>query len=67
LLSNNIKINIQITIILSAVLYGREVWYLTLRKAYRLRMFENTVMRKILTPKRESVTGKCRKLHNEEI
>ena len=67
LLSNNININIQKIIILTAVLYGCEVWYLTLRKTYRLRIFENRVLGKIVTPKRDSVTGKCRKLHNEEI
>jgi hypothetical protein len=30
-------------------------------------MFENRVLRKIFGPKRDEVTGKWRKLHNEEL
>ena len=30
-------------------------------------MFKNGVLRRIFGPKREEVTGKCRKLHNEEL
>jgi hypothetical protein len=30
-------------------------------------MFENRVLRKILGPKRDGVTGEWRKLHNEEL
>jgi len=33
----------------------------------RLRAFENTVLRRIFGPKRDEVTGKWRKLHNEEL
>jgi hypothetical protein len=29
--------------------------------------FENRVMRRIFGPKRDEVTGECRKLHNEEM
>jgi hypothetical protein len=32
-----------------------------------LRVFENMVLRKIFGPKRDEVTGECRKLHNEEL
>jgi hypothetical protein len=32
-----------------------------------LRVFENRVLRRILGPKREDVTGEWRKLHNEEL
>ena len=32
-----------------------------------MRMFENRVLRRIFGPKRDEVTGKWRKLHNEEI
>jgi len=67
LLAKNIKINTQRTIILPVILYWCEAWYLTLRKKYRLRMFEKRVLRKILPPKRDGITGKWRKLHNEEI
>jgi len=30
-------------------------------------MFENRVLRRIFGPKRDEVTGECRKLHNEEL
>jgi hypothetical protein len=30
-------------------------------------MFENRVLRKIFGPKRDEVTGECRKLHNEDL
>jgi hypothetical protein len=40
---------------------------LTLREEHRLRVFENRVLRRILGPKRDEVTGKWRKLHNEEL
>jgi len=32
-----------------------------------LRIFENRVLRRILGPKRDEVTGEWRKLHNEEL
>ena len=48
------------------VLYGCETWSLTLREEHRLRVFENWVLRRILGPKRDEVTGEWRKLHNEE-
>jgi hypothetical protein len=38
-----------------------------LRKNYRLRVFKNRELRKILPPKRDRVTGKWRKLQNKEI
>jgi hypothetical protein len=47
------------------VLYGSETWSLTLREEYRLRVFENRVLRRIFGLKRDEVTGECRKLHNE--
>ena len=40
---------------------------LALREERRLRVFENRVLRRIFGPKREEVTGECRKLHNEEL
>jgi hypothetical protein len=49
------------------VLYGCEAWSLTLREEYRLRVFENRVLRRIFGPKRDEVTGEWRKLHNEEL
>jgi hypothetical protein len=38
-----------------------------LRVKRRLRVFENRVPRRIFGPKRDEVTGKWRKLHNEEF
>ena len=44
------------------VLYGCEIWSLTLREEHRLRGFENRVLRRIF-----GVTGEWRKLHKEEL
>jgi hypothetical protein len=41
--------------------------YLTLREEYKLGAFENRVLRRILGPKRDEVTGGWRKLHNVEL
>jgi hypothetical protein len=48
------------------VLYGLETWSLTLREEYRLRVFENRVLRKIFGPKREEY-GSWAKLDNDEL
>jgi hypothetical protein len=66
LLSKNLKIRIYTTIILPAVLYGCEAWYLTLREEHRLGMFENRMLKRIFGLKRGEVTGEWRNLHNEE-
>jgi hypothetical protein len=50
LLSKNLKIGM--------VLYGCETWSLALREEHRLRVFENRVLRRILGPKRDEVTGR---------
>jgi len=67
LLYKNLKIKIYITIILPVVLYGCETWSLTLREERKLRLFENMVLRRIFGPRRDEVTGECRRLHNEEL
>jgi hypothetical protein len=54
------------TVILSVVLYGFEIWSLTLREEHRLRVTENRVLRKIFGPKREE-DGSWTKLHNDEL
>ena len=38
-----------------------------MREERRLRVFENRVLRRILGPKRDEVTGEWKKLHNEEL
>ena len=65
-LSKNLKIKIYSTIILP-VLYVC-VWNLLAHiEEHRLRVFENRVLRRIFGPKRDEVTGKWRKLQNEEL
>jgi hypothetical protein len=64
LLSRNIKVKIYKTISVPVVLYGCETWSLTLMEEHRLRVFENRFLRRIFGPKRDKVTGECRKLHN---
>jgi hypothetical protein len=38
-----------------------------LREVCRLRMLENRVLRRIFRPKKDEVTGKWGRLHNEEL
>jgi len=38
-----------------------------MREECRLRVFENTVLRRIFGPKRDEVTGEWKKLHNVEL
>jgi len=40
---------------------------LTLREDRKLRVFEKRVLRRILGPRRDEVTGEWRRLHNEEL
>jgi hypothetical protein len=60
--SKNIKVRIFKTIIMPVVLYGCEIWSLTLREEDRLR-----VLTRIFGPKRDKMTGSWRGLHNEEL
>ena len=59
-----LKMSLVINKILSVILYGCETWSL---EEHRLRVFQNTVLRRIFGPKREEVTGEWRKLHDEEL
>jgi len=67
LLSKNLKIKVHRTIFLAVVLYGCETWSLTLREERKLRVYENMVLRRIFGPRRDEVTGECRRLHKEEL
>jgi hypothetical protein len=49
------------------VLYGCEIWLLTLREKRRLRLFENSVLRRIFEPKGDEITREWRKIHDEEL
>jgi hypothetical protein len=44
-----------------------ETWSLTTKEEHRLRVFENKVLRRIVEPKRDEVTGGWRKLNSEEL
>ena len=66
LLSKNLNIKVYRTIILPVVFCGFETWSLTLREERRLRVFQSRMLR-IFGPKRDEVTGKLRKVHNEEL
>ena len=46
---------------------GVKSWSLTFREERRLRVFENRVLRRIFGPRRDKVTGECRKIHYEEM
>jgi hypothetical protein len=54
-------------IISPVVLCGCETWSLTLREERRLRVCESRVLRGIFGPKRDEVTGGCRRLFNQEL
>ena len=55
------------TIILPVVLCGCETWSLTLWEERRLRVLENSVLRRIFGPERDEVTGEWRKLRKGEL
>jgi hypothetical protein len=42
-------------------------WCLALREEHRLRVLDNRVLRRILGPERDEVTGEWRRLHKEEL
>ena len=42
------------------------VMYKTLREECKMKGFENIVLRRIFGPRRDEVTGECRRLHNKE-
>ena len=49
------------------VLYGCETRPFTFRDEYRLRVFENRVLKKIFEYKMDEVTGEWRTLHKGEL
>jgi hypothetical protein len=56
-LPKNIKIRTGRTIFLYVVLYGCGNWSLTVREKFKLRVFANRVLRRILRPKRDGNRG----------
>jgi hypothetical protein len=66
LITKNLSIKVYKTVILAVVLYGCEIWSLTLGKEHRLRVSENRVLRKIFGPKRKE-DGSWIKLQSYEL
>jgi len=50
-----LNIKIHRNIILPVVLCGCETWSFTLREEYKLRVFENKVLKSIFGPKRDEI------------
>jgi hypothetical protein len=50
------------SVTLPLVLYGCDTWSLILREEYKLRVFQNRMLRRIFVPKREEVEGGWRTL-----
>lgn len=48
-------------------LYGCETWSVSLRAEHRLKVLENTVLRKIPGGKRGEATGEWRRLHSVKL
>jgi hypothetical protein len=65
--SENTRIKICKTLIVSAILYGCETRSLTLREELRPSVLENVVLKRLFGSKRDKVTGEWRKLHNEGL
>ena len=65
-LSRRSKLRIYNSVIRPCVTYGCETWNLTVYAQKRLLVFENKVLRQILGPKRDPVTGRLRMRPNEE-
>ena len=57
LLSKNIKVKIQKTVIFPFVLYGCETWSSTVSDEHRTSVFGNRVLRKVFGPMMDSVMG----------
>ena len=62
-LSKNLKIKMYRIIILPVILCGFETWSLRLMRKYRLRVFQNKVLREVFGPHRVEVAGDRMKLH----
>jgi len=54
-------------IILPVLLYGCEIGFFTPWEEHGLRVLQNGVLRKLVGPEWDKVTGKCERTHNEEL
>jgi hypothetical protein len=50
-----------------ALLSAHHIFHISRIKVNAVRVFENRVLRKICSPKKDEVTGQWRRLHNEEL
>jgi hypothetical protein len=64
---SRLRVNAHRKTILPLVLYGYEIWSLTLREEQSLWEFQTRVLWKIFGPKQQNVTQEWRKLHNEDL
>jgi hypothetical protein len=48
-------------------MYDCESWSVTLKEECGLRVFKNSVLRRIFGPKKDEVTGVWRRLHSKEL
>jgi len=55
-------IKLDRTIVFPVALYGCETWSLTLREGYKLRVYENRVLRRIFRPTWDEVTREWKKI-----
>jgi hypothetical protein len=55
-----------VTLVTICKLFSLIQFFLTLREEYRLRVYQNRVLRRIFESRKDEVTGGWRKLHNEE-
>jgi hypothetical protein len=55
------------TFVLAVILYGCGTWYLTLRIQRKLKLVQNTVLKKISEGNKDDVARSWRKLHNEVL
>ena len=53
-------------VILPLVLYGCEIWSLTMTEEHRLTLFD-WVLKRIFGPKKDKITGQWRRLHKEGL
>jgi hypothetical protein len=67
MLSGNVEVKIYKTIILPVDLYECETWSFILSEERKSIVLENRVPGRMFGPKRDEVTGECRKLHSEEL
>ena len=67
LLSRTSKLQLYTSTIRPVATYACETWALTQAQERRLLVFENTILRRILGPVRDEITGEWRIRHNLEL